>query len=202
MSKLNSKTLTIAAVILVVLALLVMATPLLRFSGISGRSSFNRQFPGPGTISPGGQNSFPAPGSGLQGQGFLGQDIPNQDGSNFPNRQFGGRAGGLLGFGILSGMTGTIVYAVALLFSLAAAAGMLLTRRWGQILGIVMSVLYILMTLVSLLPMLLLGVSGAINGLSLGLSILRLVMALAVIVLALIPAKKATAVATPPAASA
>jgi hypothetical protein len=206
MSKLNSKTLTVAAVVLMVLALLVMATPLLRVAGISGRSGFNRPSngqslprPGTGTTTPGGQNGFPSQGSGLQGQG-----LPGQGGSNFPNRQFGGRGGGLLGLGLLSGMTGTIVYAIALLVSLAAAVGMFITRRWGQVLGIVMAVVYLLLALVSFLPMILLGFGRAVNGLNLGLSILRLVLAMAVIVLALIPAKKLTAPATPatpPAAS-
>jgi|GEM_PF-1489647 len=196
MSKLNSKTLTVAAVVLMVLALLVMATPLLRVSGITGRSGINRQFngqslprpgtgtttprPGTGTTSPGGQNGFPGQGSDLQGQGN----------STNPARQFGGHGGGLLGFGLFSGTTGTIVYALALLVSLAAAVGMFITRRWGQVLGIVMAVIYLILALVSFLPMILLGFRGALNGLSLGLSILRLVLAMAVIVLALIPAKK------------
>ena len=186
--KLNTKLLPIAAVLLLVLALLFMASPLLRGStAFSARSGITRQFNGQtlpnggtGTTAPGGQNGFPSQGQALPGQG----------GSNFPNRQFGGRGGGLLGLGLLSGMTGTIVYAIALLVSLAAAVGMFITRRWGQVLGIVMAVIYLILALVSFLPMILLGFRGALNGLSLGLSILRLVLAMAVIVLALIPAKK------------
>jgi len=195
--KLNTKLLPIAAVLLLVLALLFMASPLLRGStAFSARSGITRQFngqtlpnggtgttaprPGTGTTSPGGQNGFPGQGSDLQGQGN----------STNPARQFGGQGGGLLGFGLLSGTTGTIVYAIALLVSLAAAVGMFITRRWGQVLGIVMAVIYLILALVSFLPMILLGFRGALNGLSLGLSILRLVLAMAVIVLALIPAKK------------
>ena len=103
----------------------------------------------------------------------------------------------MLGLGLLSGMTGTIVYALALLVSLAAAMGMFITRRWGQILGIVMAVVYLVLALVSILPMLLMGFIQALNGLSLGLSILHLVLAMAVIVLALIPARKLAAPVLP-----
>jgi len=207
MSKLNSKTLTIAAVVLMVLALLFMATPLLGVSGFSGQAGSNRQFngqfpprTGTGTTPSGGQNGF-------SGQGFSGQTggSQGQGNSTNPTRQFpaGGRS--LLGFGLLSGMTGTIVYAIALLASLAAALGMFLTRRWGQVLGILMGVVYLILALVSVIPMLLSGFARALNGLSLGLSILHLVLAIAVIVLALIPTRKIlvpATPATPPAASA
>ena len=201
---LNTKLLPIAAILLLVLALLVMATPLLRVSGVTNRSGFNRQFngqtfprAGTGTTAPGGQNGFPGQG-GLQGQG----SVPGQNGSNFPNRQFTGAGSSLLRLSFLSGMTGTIVYAIALLVSLAAAVGMFITKRWGQVLGIVMAVVYFLLALVSFLPMILAGFARALNGLSLGLSILRLVLAVAVIVLALIPAKKVTTPAASRAASA
>jgi hypothetical protein len=203
MSKLNSKTLTIAAIVLMVLALLFMATPILRVSGVSGLSGLNRQFngqtlprAGTGTPSPGGQNDF-------SGQGFT-----YQGNSTTPARQFPGQTGGLLGFGLLSGTTGTIVYALALLVSLAAAVGMFITKRWGQILGIVMAVIYLILGLVSFLPMILMGFITALNGLSLALTMLHLVLAMAVIVLALIPAKKVAipivpaTPANPPAASA
>ena len=201
--KLNTKLLPIAAVLLLVLALLFMASPLLRVSGISGRSGFNRpsngQFvprTGTGTPSPGGQNDF-------SGQGFT-----YQGNSTTPGQQFVGRGGSLLGFGLLSGTTGTIVYALALLVSLAAAVGMFITRRWGQILGIVMAVIYHILGLVSFLPMILMGFMTVLNGLSLALTMLHLVLAMAVIVLALIPAKKVAipivpaTPANPPAASA
>jgi len=216
-SKLNSKTLTVAAVLLLVLALLFVATPLLRVSGVSGRTGFNRQFngqafpgAGAGDTSPGGQNGFPSLGNGPGGQGF---GDPNNGTQNpgtrtDPNRQFAGRGGGLLGFGLLGGITGTIVYAIALLVSLAAAVGMFLFKRWGQVLGIVMAVIYLLLSLAGLLPMLLMAFLRSLNSLSLGLSILHLVLASAVIVLASIPAKKMmtppmpASESTPPAASA
>ena len=51
-------------------------------------------------------------------------------------------------------------YFVALLLSLVAALGMLYTKRWGQVLGIIMAVLYGLLGLVSLLPILLMSSRG------------------------------------------
>ena len=209
MSKLNPKTLTIAAVVLVVLALLFMATPLLRVSSFSGRSGFNRpnngQFvpnTGTGNTSPGGQNGI-TPGTGSQGQGFTGQG--NTTGRTFTRPS--GTTSSLLRLSFLSGITGTIVYTLLLLVALAAALGMFLAKRWGQVLGIVMAVVYLLLGLVSFLPMILLGFARGLNGLSLGLSIVHVALAIVVIVLAVIPAKKMmnppmpTIPATPPAAS-
>jgi hypothetical protein len=189
MSKLNSKTLTIAAVILIVLALLFMATPLLRISGISGRSGFNRQFTG--QTNPGGGNGFINPGNGSQGQGFINPNggSQSQGNSTNPNRQFAGRSS-LLRLGFLGGMTGIIVYTIALLVSLAAALGMVFTRRWGQVMGIVMGAIYLILSLFSVIPMILLGFARAINSLTLGLTIVHIVLALAVIVLALISSRK------------
>jgi hypothetical protein len=207
MSKLNPKTLTIAAVVLLVLALLFVATPLLRFSGVTGRAGFNRQ-PN-GQFTPGGQNGTRTPGTDSQGQGFTSPNggFQGQGNSTNPNQQFAGRSS-LLRLSFLNGMTGTIVYGIALLVSLAAAMGMLFTRRWGQVLGIIMAVIYLLLSLLSFAPLVLLGFARTLNGLSLGLTIVHLVLAIAVIVLAVIPAKKGLAQllpanpATPPAASA
>jgi uncharacterized membrane protein YhaH (DUF805 family) len=196
MSKLNSKTLTIAAALLMVLALLVMATPLLRpTSGFSNRSGSTRQFTFQGT-----------PGQNNSGQTFpSGQNGQTQVTPGFTTRQFQGRQSSILRLGFLSGVTGTIVYTVALILALVAAAGMFMTKRWGQVLGIIIAVVYGLLALASFVPMLLMGFMRLTNSLSLGLNILHLVLAVAVIVLALIPAKKvATPIApvTPPAATA
>jgi hypothetical protein len=203
---LNTKLLPIAAILLLVLALLFMTTPLLRGSGFSGRSGFNRpangQFvprTGTGTAVPGGQNGFSGQGNGSQGQGFSGQGNSTTNGRTFANRP----SSSLLRLGFLNGITGTIVYAILLLVALAAALGMFFAKRWGQILGIVMGIIYVLLALFSFLPMILLGFARALNGLTLGLDILRLILALAVIVLAVIPAKKMTTpiTADPPTAA-
>jgi hypothetical protein len=195
--KLNSKTLTIAGILLLVLALLFMATPLLRGTDLSARSGIDRQFNGQNL--PGGQNGFPNQGSGEQGQGFTGPNSGTQNpgSTTNPARQFAQRGGGLPSLGFLRGITGTIVYAIALLASLVAAVGMFITRRWGQVIGIIMAILYLILGLVGFIPMILLSFMRGLNGLSLGLSILQLVLAVVVIVLALIPAKKVTSPAVP-----
>jgi len=188
---LNPKLLPISAVILIVLALLFMATPLLGSTrGFQRRGNLN--FPVNGQSLPGGENGFPGQGSVPQGK-----DFPGQSGSNLPSQTFGGPGGGLPFFGQLGGMTGIIVYAVALLTSMAAAAGMLINKRWGQVLGIVMGVIYLGLALVSFLPMILLAFMQVSNGLNLSLGILRMVLAIAVIALAAIPAKKVTVMTAP-----
>ncbi len=212
MSKINSKTLMIAAALLLVLALLFMATPLLRVNGLANRAGFPRTFNG--QAAPNGQNGFPGFGNGTQGQGNPGTQInpfnPNNP-NNSTGRPFANGARSLFGLGLLSGITGTIFYGIALLVSLAAAVGMFLAKRWGQVLGIVMGVVYLILAVISLIPTILLGFVRGLNFLSLGLTGLHLVLAVAVIVLALIPAKKMAAQAvpvepvtpgTPPAASA
>jgi hypothetical protein len=185
---LNSKLLPIAAVGLIVLALLFMATPLLRASrGFQRGGNVVLRTNGQGAP----QNSSPAQAGGSQG-------LPDQGGSNFPNRQFRVRGGSFLG-----GITGAIVFFTALLVSLAAALGMFFTKRWGQVLGIIMAVLYLLAGLVSLLPLLFIRVIGVGNPLSLILGCAHVLLALAVIVLASIPAKQEAAPVTaepPPAA--
>jgi hypothetical protein len=196
---LNSKLLPIAAILLIVLALLFMATPLLRTSRGFQRNSINvRQGSGP-TVP---QNGFPNPANGLQGQGNGSQ---GQGSPNFQNRQFSAGGGSSLGSiaGFLGGITGAIVFFLTLLISLAAAMGMFFTKRWGQVLGIVMAVLYLLAGLISLLPTLLLGSFIMRNPLSLILGFAHVLLALAVIVLASIPAKKATVpvIADPPPAA-
>jgi hypothetical protein len=210
MSKLNSKTLPIAALVLLVLALLFLATPLLRVTGISGanRTGFTRQFTGQTT--PGARNGFPGLGNGTTGQG----NSTNPTSPTSPTgRSFAGRTPSVFSFTFLNGTTGTLIYGFALLVSLVAAVGMFLTKRWGQLLGLLMGVIYLILAVVGLIPTILVAFTFArgFNALSLGLSIVHLILAIAVIVLALIPAKKLLAPAapsapvtqaTPPAASA
>lgn len=194
MSKLNSKTLTIAAAVLMVLALLFMATPLLRVTGISNanRTGFAGRFNGQTT--PGAPNGFPGFGNGTQGNG---NSTNPTTPTNPTSRTFNRGTQSLFGLGLLSGTTGTIVYGIALLVSLVAAVGMFLTKRWGQILGIIMGVVYLILALISFLPILLAGFLRGLNFLSLGLTVLHVVLAIGVIVLALIPAKKLLTPSTP-----
>jgi hypothetical protein len=187
---LNPKLLAIAAVLLILLALSFLATPLLGMnSGFQRDGNLPNQFNGQSL--PGGENGFPAPGNIPPGQGF-----PGQGGSNIPGRQFGA-GGARMGVGLLAGMGGTIVYAIALLISLIAALGMFMVKRWGQVLGIIMAVFYGLLALVSLLPILLFSVMGMRNPLNLILSIVNLLLPVAVVVLASIPGKELAVHGTP-----
>jgi hypothetical protein len=189
---LNPKLLPIASLVLVVLALLFMASPLMPSTGgFPAGGNFNP--PSNGQSLP--QNGFPSQGSGPQGQGFPGQGGPNSQG-----QPFGGRGGGLPGLDLLGGITGIILYFIALLVSLTAAVGMFITKRWGQVLGIIMAILYVLLGLVSLLPTILMSFLGMPNFLGLILGVVHLLLAVAVIVLASIPAKKSItpAMAVPP----
>ncbi len=195
MSKLNSKTLMIGASILLVLALLFMATPLLGVTGITGanRTGFGGRFNG--QVTPGAQNGFPGFGNGTQGQGNSTNPISP---TNPTGRTFTGRpAATFLSLSFLNGINGTIFYGIALLLSLVAAMGMFLTKRWGQVLGIIMGVIYLILALVSFLPLILAGFLRGLNFLSLSLTIVHVLLAIAVIVLALIPAKKKLAPAAP-----
>ena len=162
---LNPKLLPIAALVLVILALLFMATPLLRATGNLPRAgTFVIQN---GQANP--QNGLPAAGSRVSGTG---------------------RPFARLGGGALNGATGAIIYFIALIIALVAAVGMFTVKRWGQVLGIILAVLYGLVGLLSLLPVLLLSALGIRNPLSLILGSFHILLAIAVIVLAAIPAVK------------
>ena len=70
-------------------------------------------------------------------------------------------------------------------------------KRWGKVLGIIMAVFYLLLSLLALLPTLLISFMGIRNPLNIILGIVHLLLAVAVIVLASIPAKKLVLPPTP-----
>ncbi|MGD0877356.1 MAG: hypothetical protein ABSA01_04315 [Anaerolineales bacterium] len=160
---LNTKLLPIAALVLVVLALLFLAAPLIRLAGGSQRAGV-----------------FVTPGNATTGSPVTGGGPQVLTGSGSPARRFTVGAGG---------RSGIILYFVMLLVSLAAAVGMLFTKRWGQVLAIIMGGLFGLLGLVSLLPLLLIRFVGAPNLVSLVLGIVHVLLAVSVIVLASIPGK-------------
>ena len=165
---LNTRLLPVAALLLVVLALLFLAAPLIRQSG-----GFQRT--GNFVLQTNGQS---APQNGTSTQG---------NDTNLTTRRLA------VGGGLMGGRGGIIIYFVALLVALTSAVGMLFTKRWGQVLGIILAVLYGLLGLLSLLPYLLMRFLGAPNPVSLILGIVHLLLAVAVIVLASIPGKPASA---------
>jgi hypothetical protein len=162
---LNTRLLPIAALLLVLLALLFLAAPLVRTAGGTQRAgNFVLQANGQ-SAAPNGVPATPAAGA-------------------TPSTTRRIAVGG--------GRTIIFIYFAALLISLAAALGMLFTKRWGQVLAIIMAVLYGLFGLVSLLPLLFGRVVGAPNPVGLILGIVQLLLALAVIVLASIPGRPGT----------
>ncbi len=167
---LNTKLLPSAALLLILLALLFLAGPLIRPADGLQRN---------GTLitSGNGATNSTAPGGGPQ-------VVIGVGGST---AQTGRLTVGTGGRGMI------FIYFVALLISLAAALGMLFTKNWGRVLAIIMGVLYGLMGLVSLLPLLFIRLVGALNPVSLILGIVHLLMAVAVIVLVSIPGKPALA---------
>ena len=167
---LNPKLLPIAALLLVVLALLFQAGPLIRpAAGLQRTGSF---------VPPANGQS----GSTVQGSGP--QVLTGGGGTQgTTTRRI------TVGTGLLGGPGGVIISFAALLVSLAAAVGMLFTKRWGQVLAISMAVMYGLLGLISLLPLLFIRLVGTANPLSLILGIVHLLLAVAVIVLAAIPGK-------------
>jgi hypothetical protein len=173
---LNTKLLPIAALLLVVLALLFLAAPLIRLAGGTQRAG-----------------TFVTPGNGTTGSSIPGGGI--QTGTNGTGRRV------VLGGGIMGGRGGIILYFVMLLVSLAAAVGMLFTKRWGQVLAIIMGVLYGLLGLVSLLPLFLIRIVGTPNPVSLVLGIIHVLLAVSVIVLASIPGKPGLPPAPTPASA-
>ncbi len=203
---LNAKMLYIAAAILVVLALLFLATPLLRlnrafagtgnrtfngqtFNGGTGGNGFNFNGGTGGTGGTGGNGfNFNGGTGGTGGTGGNGFNFNGGTGST-TRRNFAGR-NSLLRLGFLNGITGTIVYAGLLIISLIAAAGMFFTMRWGKIVGILMGIVYLILGLIGLVPTLLTLAFGVRNPLNLILGLVHIVLAIAVIVFASLPAKK------------
>jgi hypothetical protein len=179
---LNSRLLTVAAILLIVLALLFMATPLFRTVGVVGnRGNFvsrNGQFNNP-------NGQFTNPNGSDTQQGFRPfQNGTGRGSTNFPTRRF------VPGSGLLAGVAGSFIYFGALIVSVIAALGMFTMKRWGKALGIVMGVLYLLVGLLSLIPLLFLGAFGLRNPVMLILDIVHVLLAISVIVFASIPGKR------------
>jgi len=161
---LNTRLLPVAALLLVVLALLFLAAPLIRKAGgLQRTGNFVLQ-----------TNGQSAPQNGPSTQA---------NGTNLTPRRL------TVGGGLMGGRGGIIITFVALLVALTAAVGMLYTKRWGQVLAIILAVLYGLLGLLVLLPLLLVRFTSAPNPVSLVLGIVHLLLAVAVIVLASIPGK-------------
>jgi hypothetical protein len=166
----------IAAVLLIILTLMVGGFGLARRYGLlqgtafSGRNGLRSGFPGRGTFPQGG---FPNGGFNNSQNG----QTPNFNSAN-PNRAVMVRL--LRLFNTIS----TVVNIGAIVLAVIAAIGLFMKKRWGAVLGIILAVI-----------LLLLGIPGILRSfstLAFVESTVRIVLAIAVIVLLLLPqARKA-----------
>jgi hypothetical protein len=181
--------LTIATVCLVVLVLISSGLALARNFGLMGTNFGPAGFPN-GTMMRG-QGNFPQ--GGFQGSGNRPGDgtfqLPGNFDPNNPNAQvnpgtrpFQGRTGTTFGlFRILSFAT-TGVNIVALVLGLLAAFGLWKQKKWGAVLAIIVAVLILLTSFSGLLRFFSLLIFGE--------ALLKVLLALAVIVLLLLPAAR------------
>ena len=175
---------TIAAILLIILSLFVGGFGIARQYGLLGGLGFgNRQFL-PGQFR--GRN-FPS--GGFPNGGFPNNGLPNDQNNpagtpNFtPNRQFGTGLARLFRL-VRPVLTGLNVILIVL--GVVAAIGLFMSKRWGAVLAIILSALLLLLSIPGMLrifsPILLVE------------SLVRILLALAVIVLLLLPsARKAYA---------
>jgi hypothetical protein len=187
---------TIAAILLVILALFVAGLGLAGQFGLLRRGGANRQFasgqfrnrsfnlPNGGTNNGSPQGTFPNGGNGTFPNGGNGTFPNDQNGTgttnNFP-RTFTGGTGitGLAGlFRFLRPVTIGLDIALLLLAGLAAF-GIFKGKRWGQILAIVIAVLLILLAIPSFIRI--------FSAVVLIENLVRILLAVAVIVLLLLP---------------
>lgn len=189
--------LTIATICLVALVLVSSGLALARNFGLMDSIVGSARFPNGMTMR--GQGNFPQ-GGFLQSGDLPGDGVPQQMPDNFdPNipdaqgsattRTFQGSAGEASGLFRILGFATTGVNIVALVLGLLAAVGLWKQKKWGAVLAIIVSVLILLTSFSGLLRIFSLLLFGE--------ALLKVLLALAVIVLLLLPAARKAY--TPPA---
>jgi hypothetical protein len=171
---------TIGAVLLLILSLLVAGLGVANQFGLLGRGLGARQF----VVGRSGNRNF-SPQNGFPQNGFPQNGVPNDQNyqgttPNFaPNRQFG------TGFNTLFRLIQPIMLGLdilLLILSVIATIGLFKSKRWGAILAIIISVLMILLTI----P----GMLRVFSSVLLIENLVRVLLAVAVIVLLLLPAAR------------
>ncbi len=188
-------TLTIAAVLVLVLILLSSVWPVVGGDRLLGRSTTSARFSGRftnGNLPSGGfqqgtpSGNFPQgtpSGSLNDNQSGLGQNGQNGSGNGAnqsfqPGTGMRGTRGGMMRGGALQ----YVLYAVEFLLGLAAIVGLWLSKRWGIVLAIITSAIVLIATL----P----GMFRFFSAASLIESLLKIVLAIGIIVLVAIPKPK------------
>jgi hypothetical protein len=186
---------TIAAILLIILSLFVGGLGLANQSGLLGIAPGNPQFsrgglPGrdqfPGGNNPQGrfpEGGFPQDGNTQDAQPFGGlPNDPNNSGqtpSFTPNRQFGS------GVSMLFSLIRPVLIALNILLiglGILVGIGLFKTRRWAAVLAVILSVLLIVSAIPGFLPI--------VSVLLLVENLVRIGLALAVIVLLLLPSAR------------
>ena len=177
---------TIAAILLIILALFVAGLGIASQYGLLGRGRFGNQTFVPGQFQ---NRSFNSQNGGTNNNAPIGS-LPNDQGNQgtTPNftRTFAGGSGLTRLFRLIRPVTiGLDIVLLAL--SVVAAFGLFKGKRWGVILAIVLAVLLILLTIPGLLRI--------FSAMVLIENLVRILLAVAVIVLLLLPsARKSYAV--------
>ena len=175
---------TIAAALLIVLSLFVAGLGIANQYGLLGQGFGNQPF-GAGQIrnrdfNP--QGGFPQ--EGFPQGGFPQGGFPNDQNSggtpNFaPNQQMG--VGIARIFRLIRPVT-IVMDVILLVLTVLAAIGLFKSRRWGAVLGIFISILLILLTIPGMLRI--------FSAVSLAENLIRIILAVAVIVLLLLPSAR------------
>jgi hypothetical protein len=190
--------LTIAMICLIVLVLFSSGLALARNFGILGMGQGVVGFTGGRQVIIGGQGNFPSGGFNRQQPGDLpgngtgqlpGNFDPNNptipDNSNFQRIQ--GQAGDVPGIaGILRWVTAGL-YIAALLLGLLAAFGLWKQKKWAAVLAIILATVLFMVSLAGFTSLL-----RFFSLLVLGEGLLKVLLALAVIILLLLPAARQT----------
>ena len=179
----NSKrpaVITIGAVLLLILSLLVTGLGLANQFGLGGRGIAGRQFV-TGRL---GNRSF-TPQNGFPRNGFPQSGIPNDQNNQGPTRSFAPNRQFGTGISTVFRLFGPIAIGLdilLLILSVVAVIGLFKTKRWGAILAIIISVLMILLAI----P----GMIRIFSPVVLIENLVRILLAIAVIVLLLLPASR------------
>ena len=191
-SKKRPTVVTIAAVLLIVLSLFVAGLGIANQFGLLGGGFGNRQF----TAGQFRNGNFPPPGGSQPNGQFNGSpnDLPS---GGFPNTQNNqgttpnfaftprGNTGLANIFRILRPVT-LALDIILLALAIVAAIGLFMSKRWATIMAIVVSVLVILLTIPNMIRI--------FSATTLIENLLRILMAVAVIILLLLPSARKTTV--------
>ncbi len=176
---------TIAAILLIILSLFVAGLGVANQFGLLGRGFGNRQFV-PGQF----RNRTFTPPSGSQSNGFPQgaspqNGVPNDQNGQGTTPNFTFNRGGVTGIARIFRIIRPVTIALdifLLMLSVVAAIGLFKTKRWAAIMAIVISALVILLTIPGMLRI--------FSSVILVENLVRILLAIAVIVLLLLPAAR------------